>query len=121
MGYELKATLSTIGDTQDFLVAPGRSTIDLVLDAIAVKLPHALAPEDTTGYRSAFLEPDEALALFTVWHGDLLVLTNPNHVPDGTPRFGDGMEDGWLDALVMIVDDMRDLAKQGYNARFAAE
>jgi hypothetical protein len=121
MGYELHATLSTIGDTQSFMVAPGRSSIDLVLDAIAVKLPHAVSPPTNTPYRSAFLTPDEAAVLFTIWHGDLLILTDPEHAPDGSARFGDGMADGWLDALVMTIDRMRELAIQGYSARFDAE
>lgn len=121
MGYELNARMSTVGDAQDFIVAPGRSSIDLVLDAIAIKLPHAVSPATDTPYRGAFLTPDEANALFTVWHGDLLVLTDPEHEPDGVRRFGNGMEDGFLDVLVMRMGTMLNLARQGYNVRFEAE
>lgn len=121
MGYELNAHMSTVGDAQDFIVAPGRSSIDLVLDAIAIKLPHAVSPATNTPYRSAFLTPEEAATIFTVWHGDLLILTDPNHVPDGTKRFGDGMEDGWLDVLEMRMGTLCSLARQGYNVRFEAE
>lgn len=120
MGYELNAILSTIGDTQEFLVAPGRSSIDRVLDAIAAAFPTSITPAFATPYRGAFLAPDEAVVLFDAWAKDLAVLADADFESDGTARFGDGLDDGVVDVLAMIVPRMRDLAAQGYNVAFEA-
>jgi len=119
MGTDLNATFSTIGDTQEILFVEGRTATQIVLDAIALALPRAVATT-TSRYPTAFLTPNEALAVFAVWRNDLVALTDEGFIGARTGLFGADLEDDTLHALVLRLDNMRDLAEQGYNIRFEA-
>jgi len=121
MGYELSATMTNGTDIQAFTVAPGRSSMCIVLDAIAQAYPDRMQDDPHSPYRTVTLTAEQGSALFAQWHTDLQTFTGEDGEETEGTGFGTGLDGGWIDVLVGNVAEMHALAQAGYTTTFAPE